>query len=144
MIDALGLLARFGVLNKRTFAHDHYHGLILAYNKPLNPTCARVNYLKNIISFVLDNLPLYPTLPVVEALAYRFYNHIIERKLVDRAPGVGEPKYFKTVDLDSVEIENVRQTGTNFTPPATQPHGHFWQQQGKAQGCLPGYPCPDG
>ena len=50
---------------------------------------------------------MYPTPPVVEALAHRFYNQIIEGKLVDRVPGVSDPKNFETVDLDSVEIENV-------------------------------------
>ena len=59
---------------------------------------------------VARNLPLYPTPPVVEALAHRFYNQIIEGKLVDRAPGVSEPKNFETVDLDSVEVESEHAT----------------------------------
>ena len=47
---------------------------------------------------------------MVEALAHRFYNQIIEGKLVDRVPGVSEPKNFETVDLDSVEVESEHAT----------------------------------
>ena len=49
---------------------------------------------------------MYPSPPVVEALAHWFYNQIIELKLVDRVPGVSEPKNFETVDLETVDLEN--------------------------------------
>ena len=41
------------------------------------------------------NLPFYPTPPVAEALVYRFYNQIIEAKLVGRMPVVSAPKKFE-------------------------------------------------
>jgi transposase len=63
---------------------------------------------------VCGKVALYPTPPVVETLAHRFYNQIIEGKLVDRVSVVSEPKNFETVDLDSVEIENVRETGSEW------------------------------
>jgi hypothetical protein len=41
---------------------------------------------------------------VVEAMTYRFYNQIIEEKLVDCVPVVSSPKNFETIDLESVEV----------------------------------------
>lgn len=56
----------------------------------------------------------YPTPPEVESLAHRFYNQIIEGKLVDRVSVVSSPKNFEKVDLESVEIENIRETGSEW------------------------------
>ncbi|MBS4058250.1 MAG: hypothetical protein KGZ82_13100 [Bacteroidales bacterium] len=50
----------------------------------------------------------------MESLAHRFYNQIIEGKLVDRVSVVSSPKNFEKVDLESVEIENIRETGSEW------------------------------
>ena len=57
---------------------------------------------------------LFTCSQIIEKLAYKFYNQIVNKKLIDRSPappGVGE---MQTVDLDSISIENVREIGSEW------------------------------
>ena len=49
---------------------------------------------------------------VVERLAQKYYKQIIEGKLVDHVALPQTSKDLRTVDLDSVAIENVREIGS--------------------------------
>ena len=52
--------------------------------------------------------------PVVERLAQKYYKQIIEGKLVDRVYLPQTAKDLRSVDLDSVAIENVREIGSEW------------------------------
>ncbi len=54
--------------------------------------------------------------PIVEKLAQNFYREIIDRKLVDRTPSMpkSEDPALYTVDINSIEIENARETGSEW------------------------------
>ena len=60
------------------------------------------------------NPSLYVCPPIVEKLALKYYSQIIEGRLVDRVPLLQTAKNLQTVDLDSVEIENVREIGSEW------------------------------
>ncbi len=55
---------------------------------------------------------LFPSSEVVEKLAHKFYAQIIEDKLVDRVVVSPVEKNIQSVDLDSIEFENVREIGS--------------------------------
>ena len=52
--------------------------------------------------------------PVVERLAQKYYKQIVEGKLVDHVALPHTSKDLRTVDLDSVAIENVREIGSEW------------------------------
>lgn len=58
--------------------------------------------------------PLFPISDVIEKLAQQFYANIIEGKLVDRVVDEPVEKKFTPVDLDSVQLENVREIGSEW------------------------------
>jgi transposase len=57
---------------------------------------------------------LFPTSEAVEKLAHKFYAQIHEGKLVDRVVVDPVEKNFQAVDLDSIELENVREIGSEW------------------------------
>ena len=57
---------------------------------------------------------LFPSSEVVEKLAHKFYAQIIEDKLVDRVVVSPVEKDIQSVDLDSIELENVREIGSEW------------------------------
>jgi transposase len=52
--------------------------------------------------------------PEVEKLAQAFYQEIISKKLVDRTEGSTPRKNIQSIDLESVEVENVREIGSEW------------------------------
>ena len=56
-------------------------------------------------------LSIFAFPPVVERLVQKYYRQIIEGKLVDRVYLSQTAKDLRSVDLDSVDVENVREIG---------------------------------
>jgi transposase len=54
--------------------------------------------------------------PIVEKLAQNFYREIIDKKLIDSGPVVQKPENpaLYTVDINSLELENARETGSEW------------------------------
>lgn len=57
---------------------------------------------------------LFPVSAVIEKLAHKYYTQILEGKLVDRVVIDPVEKNFQAVDLDSIEMENVREIGSEW------------------------------
>ncbi|MHC1775301.1 MAG: IS1634 family transposase [Lentimicrobium sp.] len=53
---------------------------------------------------------------IVEKLALSFYREIIDKKLIDRTPSISKPEdpTLYTVDINSLELENARETGSEW------------------------------
>ncbi len=53
---------------------------------------------------------------IVEKLAQNFYREIIDKKLIDRSPQIQKPEdpALYTVDVNSLELENARETGSEW------------------------------
>lgn len=54
--------------------------------------------------------------PIVEKLAHNFYREIVDKKLIDSGPLVQKPEdpALYTVDINSIELENARETGSEW------------------------------
>ena len=57
---------------------------------------------------------LFPVSGVVENLAQKFYGQILAGKLVDRVEAAPGKKDIQAVDIESVEIENAREIGSEW------------------------------
>lgn len=59
-------------------------------------------------------LTLFPVTGVVETLAQKFYTQIVQGKLVDRVQENKVEKNIQAVDINSVEVENVKEIGSEW------------------------------